>query len=52
MTRFLAFLERDLPEHPENIQVVTASTFAEAERLTSGIEVDMDEVLPEDDDDA
>ncbi|MCG5496981.1 type II toxin-antitoxin system PrlF family antitoxin [Ectothiorhodospira haloalkaliphila] len=52
MTSFLAFLERDLQEHPENIQAVTASTFAEAERLTSGVEVDMDEVLPEDDDDA
>lgn len=49
---FLAFLERDLQEHPENICPVTASTFAEAERLAAGIEVDLDEALPEDDDDA
>lgn len=51
MASFLAFLERDLQEHPENIRPVTASTFVEAERLTAGIEVDLDEELPEDDDD-
>ncbi|MCA1774005.1 MAG: type II toxin-antitoxin system PrlF family antitoxin [Halomonas sp.] len=51
MTSFLAFLERDLQEHPENIHPVTASTFAKAEHLTAGIEVDLDEELPEDDDD-
>ncbi|MYL24768.1 type II toxin-antitoxin system PrlF family antitoxin [Halomonas alkaliantarctica] len=51
MASFLAFLERDLQEHPENIRPVTASTLAEAERLTAGIEVDLDEELPEDDDD-
>ncbi|MCK0744894.1 type II toxin-antitoxin system PrlF family antitoxin [Chromohalobacter nigrandesensis] len=49
---FLAFLERDLQAHPENIRPATTSTFAEAERLTSGIEVDLDETLPVDDDDA
>ena len=52
MVSFLTFLERDLQEHPENIRPVTAGTFAEAERLTAGIEVDLDEALPEDDDDA
>lgn len=52
MASFLAFLERDMQEQPENIRPVTGSTFAEAERLTSGIEVDLDEALPEDDDDA
>lgn len=52
VANFLAFLERDLQEHPENIRPVTVSTFAEAERLTAGIEVDLDEELPEDDDDA
>ncbi|SER74884.1 antitoxin PrlF [Vreelandella subterranea] len=51
MTSFLAFLERDLQGHPENIHPVTASTFAKAESLTAGIEVDLDEELPEDDDD-
>ncbi|PAU74873.1 type II toxin-antitoxin system PrlF family antitoxin [Halomonas salipaludis] len=52
VANFLAFLERDMQQQPENIRPVTASTFAEAERLTSGIEVDLDEALPEDDDDA
>ena len=51
VANFLAFLARDMQAHPENIRSVTASTFAEAERLTAGIEVDLDEALPEDDDD-
>ncbi|MCI0508830.1 antitoxin PrlF [Chromohalobacter marismortui] len=46
VTSFLTFLERDLQAHPENIRPVAAGTFAEAERLTSGIEVDLDEALP------
>ncbi|MGY2461755.1 type II toxin-antitoxin system PrlF family antitoxin [Vreelandella sulfidaeris] len=49
---FLAFLEHDLLEHPENIRLVTNGAFAAAERLTSGIDVDLDEVLPVKDDDA
>ncbi|HCL22528.1 MAG TPA: regulator, partial [Halomonas sp.] len=51
MVNFLNFLERDLLAHPENIRPVTASSFAEAERLTAGIEVDLEEALEEDDDD-
>jgi antitoxin PrlF len=51
MINFLAFLERDLREHPNNIRPVTASVFSEAERLTADIEVDLDETLPGDDDD-
>lgn len=50
MTNFLNFLERDLIVHPENIRPVTASSFAEAERLTVGVEIDLEEVLEEDDD--
>lgn len=50
VTNFLMFLERDLQAHPENIHPVTASTFAGAEHMTAGIEVDLDEELPEDDD--
>ena len=48
MVNFLNFLERDLLAHPENIRPVTASSFAEAERLTAGIEVDLEEALEED----
>lgn len=52
VANFLAFLEGDLQAHPENIQPVTAGTFSEAEHLTAGIEVDLEEMLPDDDDDA
>ncbi|MBE0464280.1 MAG: type II toxin-antitoxin system PrlF family antitoxin [Halomonadaceae bacterium] len=47
---FLEFLERDLVAYPETIRPVTASSFAEAERLTAGMAVDLDEVLEEVDD--
>lgn len=51
ITSFLDFLERDLQKSPENIRYVTSNTFSEAERLTAGIEVNLDEELLEDDDD-
>jgi len=51
ISHFLNFLERDLQAHPENIRAVTASTFSDAQRLTQGIDVDLDERLPEDEDD-
>lgn len=37
--------------HPENIRPVTANSFAEAECLTAGVEIDLEEVLEEGDDD-
>lgn len=43
MTSFLAFLEQDMQEYPGNIRPVSTETFAEAERLTAGIEVNLDE---------
>ncbi len=46
---FLTFLERDMGAHPETIRPLTANHFADAERLTAGMEVDLDEVLDEDD---
>lgn len=51
ITRFLDFLESDMQANPANIRAVTANTFAEAENLTAGVEVDLDACLPEDDDD-
>lgn len=45
---FLALLDRDLRDRPNNIISATTWTFVKAERLTAGIEVDLDEVLPED----
>ncbi|SFC29960.1 antitoxin PrlF [Marinospirillum celere] len=50
VTQFLAFLESDMQEHPEQLRAVTTHTLAEAEQLTAGIEVNLDEALPEDDD--
>ncbi|WP_231897140.1 type II toxin-antitoxin system PrlF family antitoxin [Vreelandella subglaciescola] len=50
MASFLAFLEQDMQAHPQNIRPVTASSLAEAQRLTAGMEPDLDEALPEDDD--
>lgn len=51
MVNFLNFLERDLLAHPENIHPMTANSLAEAESLTAGMEVDLEEALEEDDDD-
>lgn len=48
MTRFLTFLEHDIQQHPERIQPVTSDTFAEAKRLTAGIQVNLDDVLSDD----
>lgn len=47
---FLAFLEQDMIENPENIIPLTTEAFAEAQRLTAGITVDLNEVLPENND--
>lgn len=47
---FLMFLEKDIVNLPSSIRPVTTKIFAEAERLTAGIEVDLDEELPEDSD--
>ncbi|WIX33027.1 type II toxin-antitoxin system PrlF family antitoxin [Salinicola sp. JS01] len=51
ITSFLAFLERDMQAHPENLHALTAASVARAQQLTADIDVDLDERLPEDDDD-
>ncbi|MDW7748942.1 type II toxin-antitoxin system PrlF family antitoxin [Halomonas sp.] len=48
MGAFLTFLEKDLVNRPSCIRPVTTKTFAEAERLTAGIEVNLAEALHED----
>ncbi|MHB0775272.1 type II toxin-antitoxin system PrlF family antitoxin [Halomonas sp. WWR20] len=48
MLGFLSFLERDLHDHPERIQPLTAASVARARELTAGIDVDLDEPLSED----
>ncbi|NOG31698.1 regulator [Halomonas sp. TBZ9] len=50
ISEFLAFLGRDTLRNPGLIRPVTADTFAEAQRLTKGMVVNLDEALPDDDD--
>lgn len=50
MASFLVFLEQDMQAHPQNIRPVTEASLAKAQRLTAGMELDLDEALPEDDD--
>ena len=45
---YLAFLERDMTEHPEAVEPFTESELARLEALTAGVEVSDDDVLPDD----
>jgi antitoxin PrlF len=45
---FLDFLARDIKNNPSNIQPLTEDMFHRASLLTEGMEVDLDEELPED----
>jgi antitoxin PrlF len=45
MTAFLAFLARDMEDHPEKIKPLSAGLMERVERLTKGIRVDPDEDL-------
>lgn len=49
ISQFLDFLETDMQLQPQNIQVLSADTFAEAQRLTCKVDVDLNEALSEDD---
>lgn len=48
---FLAFLAKDMDEHPERLRPLDMKLFERIRELTKGIEVDLDAPLPEDDDD-
>jgi antitoxin PrlF len=45
---YLAFLERDMIEHPENIRTLTQDDYERAKRLTEGVVFDENEVIPDD----
>lgn len=47
--QFLAFLEADMSQQPQNLQALTTETFAEARTLTQGVEIDLDAPLEDDD---
>lgn len=46
---FLAFLARDIMEHPERLQAVDAALMQRIQSLIGGVEVDLDAPLPADD---
>lgn len=45
---FLAFLELDIAERPQAIQAVPRSLIERAAALVEGVDVDLDQVLPDD----
>lgn len=45
---FLAFLERDMIEHPEELRQLTEADAERAKRLTEGVVFDENEVIPDD----
>lgn len=47
---FLALLEQDLSQHPERLRPITADLVSRLQDLVGAIDVDIDQVLPDDDD--
>jgi antitoxin PrlF len=45
---YLAFIERDMIEHPESVSAITDEDAARMKRLTKGLKVDDGEVIPDD----
>jgi antitoxin PrlF len=45
---FLALLEQDIASHPERLQPIVADLVQRLQDLVGAIEVDLDEVLPDD----
>jgi antitoxin PrlF len=48
VSAYLAFLERDLREHPERLQPFTEDELARLEALTKDVVVSDDETIPDD----
>ena len=49
---FLALLERDIASHPERLQPIGTELVQRLQDLVGGLEVDLDEALPDDDEPA
>jgi antitoxin PrlF len=47
--QFLGFLARDMANHPERLQAVDAGFFQRLQSLAAGVEVDLNAILPTDD---
>lgn len=48
LTQFLGFLARDMASHPERLQAMDAKFVQRLRALTGGLDVNLDEPLPED----
>jgi len=48
LAAFLAFLERDMTEHPEHLSVIGEDEMARLRERVKGIVVDPDDVMPDD----
>lgn len=48
LTQFLGFLARDMASHPERLQAMDAGFVQRLRALTGGLDVNLDEPLPED----
>jgi antitoxin PrlF len=48
LAQFLAFLESDMVEHPQAIHAVPRGLIERASALVEGVDVDLDEALPDD----
>lgn len=49
LSHFLSFLAQDMVNHPERLQAVDTGFVERLQTLVAGIEVDLDSVLPADD---
>jgi antitoxin PrlF len=47
--QFLAFLSRDIAQHPERLQALDGAFLQRLQSLTAGVEVDFDATLSADD---
>jgi antitoxin PrlF len=45
---YLAFLERDMIKHPENVRPLTQADYERITALTKGVVVDDNEIIPDD----
>ncbi len=48
VSAFLAFLERDMAEHPERLETMSDADFARLRELTEGVEASDEDVVPDD----
>ncbi len=45
LERFLAFLAKDIADHPQNVHALSADLLERAQSLVDGVEIDLDALL-------